>query len=64
MLQMMRMSVLTVGVLVVALLAVTANAEAVHLQTDSAGEQHTLLDEINLLPDVRHRLFTLSETLT
>lgn len=64
MLQMMRMSVLTVGVLVVALLAVTANAEAVHLQTDSAGEQHTLLDEINLLPDARHRLFTLSETLT
>lgn len=43
MLQMMRMSVLTVGVLVVALLAVTANAEAVHLQTDSAGEQLTLL---------------------
>jgi hypothetical protein len=49
MLQMMRMSVVTVGVLVVALLAVTANAEALQLQTDSSmtGEQQTLPDGID-----------------
>jgi hypothetical protein len=44
---MMRMSIASVGVLVVALLAVTANAEAVQLKSDSSwpntGEQYNHL---------------------